>query len=171
MIKVIELAAQWTHKRFVPSSGFVMAWVLQLAFLLGHSCHPQTEAPAAGRCDDGGELTDLMLCFRRMWHGLYHTVRSEVVSMIICSCNVLSDHEVRIAVVTSKPLRTIARLFRYLGCTAQCGRCARSIRTIMDEPHRPINATREMIFPLSPGPPTAARGCLSTGVRRYPGGG
>jgi bacterioferritin-associated ferredoxin len=54
--------------------------------------------------------------------------------MIICSCNVVSDHEVRIAVAASKPLRTIGRLFRYLGCTAQCGRCAPSIKRIMDEP-------------------------------------
>jgi bacterioferritin-associated ferredoxin len=55
--------------------------------------------------------------------------------MIICSCNVISDHEVRIA-LASKPLRTIGGLFRYLGCTAQCGRCARSIKRIMDEPRR-----------------------------------
>jgi bacterioferritin-associated ferredoxin len=62
--------------------------------------------------------------------------------MIICSCNVLSDHEVRLAAATSKPPRTIAGLFRHLGCTAQCGRCAQSIKGIMDEPHRPAYTSR-----------------------------
>jgi bacterioferritin-associated ferredoxin len=60
--------------------------------------------------------------------------------MIVCSCNVLSDHEVRIAVATNKPLRTVGRLFLYLGCAAQCGRCARSIKGIMDEPDHPVDA-------------------------------
>jgi bacterioferritin-associated ferredoxin len=44
--------------------------------------------------------------------------------MIICSCNVLSDHEVRIAMSTAAPPRTTGEFFRYLGCIAQCGRCA-----------------------------------------------
>jgi bacterioferritin-associated ferredoxin len=60
--------------------------------------------------------------------------------MIICSCNVLSDREVRIAVAANEPLRTIGRLFRYLGCTAQCGRCARSIKRIRDERDHPLDA-------------------------------
>jgi bacterioferritin-associated ferredoxin len=57
--------------------------------------------------------------------------------MIICSCNVLTDNEVRVAVATNEQLRTISRLFRYLGCRAECGRCARSIKGIMDERRRP----------------------------------
>ena len=52
--------------------------------------------------------------------------------MIICSCNVLSDQEVRTA-VDSAALRTAGEVFGCLGCSAQCGRCARTIRTIMDE--------------------------------------
>jgi bacterioferritin-associated ferredoxin len=56
------------------------------------------------------------------------------VSMIICSCNVLSDHEVRTAIATGAPPRTTGEFFRYFGCIAQCGRCARSIKEIMDEP-------------------------------------
>jgi bacterioferritin-associated ferredoxin len=62
--------------------------------------------------------------------------------MIICSCNVLSDQQVRIALDAGNPLGTIGRLFRYLGCTAQCGRCAQSIKRIMDEPHGPEPASR-----------------------------
>jgi bacterioferritin-associated ferredoxin len=58
------------------------------------------------------------------------------------SCNVLSDHEVRFAVTTGKPLRTIGGLFRYLGCSVQCGRCAQSIKRITEEPQRSINALR-----------------------------
>jgi bacterioferritin-associated ferredoxin len=58
--------------------------------------------------------------------------------MIICSCNVLSDHQVRTAMTLGAPPRTIGELFRYIGCDAQCGRCAWSIKRIMDE--HPANA-------------------------------
>ncbi|MGH6790926.1 MAG: (2Fe-2S)-binding protein [Pseudolabrys sp.] len=52
--------------------------------------------------------------------------------MIVCSCNVLSDHEVRTAVNASAP-RSAGQVYGCLGCSAQCGRCARTIRKIMDE--------------------------------------
>ena len=52
--------------------------------------------------------------------------------MIVCSCNVLSDHDVRSAVNTAAP-RTAGQVYHCLGCSAQCGRCARTIRKIMDE--------------------------------------
>ena len=52
--------------------------------------------------------------------------------MIICSCNVLSDHEVRSAVDMAAP-RTTGEVYGCLGCSAKCGRCARTIRRIMDE--------------------------------------
>ena len=52
--------------------------------------------------------------------------------MIVCSCNVLSDHEVRNACAKSAP-RTTGQVYGCLGCSAQCGRCARTIRRIMDE--------------------------------------
>jgi bacterioferritin-associated ferredoxin len=52
--------------------------------------------------------------------------------MIVCSCNVLSDQEVRTACARSTP-RTTGQVYGCLGCSAQCGRCARSIRKIMDE--------------------------------------
>lgn len=53
-------------------------------------------------------------------------------AMIVCSCNVLSDHEVRTVVNTSAP-RTTGQVYGCLGCSPQCGRCARTIRKIMDE--------------------------------------
>jgi len=54
--------------------------------------------------------------------------------MIICSCNVFSDEEVRSAIVGSGlPPRTAGEVYNCLGCSPQCGRCARTIRRIMDE--------------------------------------
>jgi bacterioferritin-associated ferredoxin len=53
--------------------------------------------------------------------------------MIICSCNVLSDHDVRIAMSVGAPPRTTGEFFRRLGCIAQCGRCAWSIKRIIEE--------------------------------------
>jgi bacterioferritin-associated ferredoxin len=52
--------------------------------------------------------------------------------MIVCSCNVLSDTEVRAAVTDSTP-RSAAQVYGCLGCSPQCGRCATTIRRIMAE--------------------------------------
>ena len=52
--------------------------------------------------------------------------------MIVCSCNILSDTEVR-TVANTATRRTTSYVFSCLGCRAQCGRCARTIREIMDE--------------------------------------
>jgi bacterioferritin-associated ferredoxin len=54
--------------------------------------------------------------------------------MIVCSCNVLSDQDVRTAVqgAEARP-RSTGQVYGCLGCNAQCGRCARTIRRIMDE--------------------------------------
>jgi len=54
--------------------------------------------------------------------------------MIVCSCNVLSDHDVRSAVsAASDPLRYPKHIYECLGCSAECGRCARTIKAIIDE--------------------------------------
>ncbi len=54
--------------------------------------------------------------------------------MIVCSCNVFSDHDVR-SILSGDPAapRTAGQVYGCLGCSAQCGRCARTIRRIMDE--------------------------------------
>ncbi|PIO46281.1 (2Fe-2S)-binding protein [Phyllobacterium zundukense] len=52
--------------------------------------------------------------------------------MIVCSCNVLSDQDVRSAVEAERT-HSISQVYGCLGCSAQCGRCARTIRRIMDE--------------------------------------
>ncbi len=52
--------------------------------------------------------------------------------MIVCSCNVLSDNQVRTAVSTAAP-RSAVQVYGCLGCSPQCGRCIATIRRIMDE--------------------------------------
>ena len=44
--------------------------------------------------------------------------------MIICSCNVLSDQDVRSIVGAPDAPRTAAQVHRCLGCSPECGRCA-----------------------------------------------
>ena len=53
--------------------------------------------------------------------------------MIVCSCNVFSDHDVRAVVTAAARPRSTGQVYGCLGCSAQCGRCARTIRKIMDE--------------------------------------
>jgi bacterioferritin-associated ferredoxin len=53
--------------------------------------------------------------------------------MIVCSCNVLTDQDVRSALTAERTPRTTGQVYGCLGCSAQCGRCARTIRKIMDE--------------------------------------
>jgi bacterioferritin-associated ferredoxin len=52
--------------------------------------------------------------------------------MIVCSCNVLSDRDVRSAVAAATP-RSTGQVYGCLGCSAKCGRCSRTIRSLMDE--------------------------------------
>ena len=53
--------------------------------------------------------------------------------MIVCSCNVFSDHDVRSALSDGGIPRTARQIYGCLGCSPQCGRCARTIQDIMDE--------------------------------------
>jgi bacterioferritin-associated ferredoxin len=52
-------------------------------------------------------------------------------AMIICSCNVLSDQDVRSVVAAPDSPRTAAQVHRCLGCSPECGRCAPTIRQIV----------------------------------------
>ena len=69
--------------------------------------------------------------------------------MIVCSCNVLSDNQVRTAVSNAAP-RSAAQVYGCLGCSPQCGRCVTTIRRIMDE---------------ALGACATARGCCGNGER------
>jgi bacterioferritin-associated ferredoxin len=54
--------------------------------------------------------------------------------MIVCSCNVFTDHDVRATLSGGEDApRTTGQVYNCLGCSAQCGRCARTIRRIMNE--------------------------------------
>jgi bacterioferritin-associated ferredoxin len=54
--------------------------------------------------------------------------------MIVCSCNVLSDHEIQ-NVVTAAGAQTpnVIQVYACLGCTMQCGRCARRVKCLIGE--------------------------------------
>ncbi len=52
--------------------------------------------------------------------------------MIVCSCNVLSDGQIRACVAPGPGCpRTAADVYQCLGCSPKCGRCARTIRAIV----------------------------------------
>jgi bacterioferritin-associated ferredoxin len=54
--------------------------------------------------------------------------------MIVCSCNVLSDRDVKACLSPGEGCpRTPAQVYRCLGCSPNCGRCAATIRAIMDD--------------------------------------
>ena len=56
--------------------------------------------------------------------------------MIVCSCNVFSDHQVRSVVAKEARRPRMSEVYACLGCSAQCGRCAHAIKRIMDEKAR-----------------------------------
>ncbi|RXH21949.1 hypothetical protein XH99_19585 [Bradyrhizobium nanningense] len=63
--------------------------------------------------------------------------------MIVCSCNIISDHDIRGAVVsTDDELFSAAQVYDCLGCTVRCGRCSHSVKRILEE--RPIHRARHL---------------------------
>lgn len=60
--------------------------------------------------------------------------------MIICSCNTLSDQDIRSAVEAER-MRSTSRVYGRLGCSAQCGGCARTIRHLVDKSLASARAT------------------------------
>ena len=54
--------------------------------------------------------------------------------MIVCSCNILSDGDVKACLAPGPGCpRTPAQVYTCLGCSPDCGRCARTIRAIMND--------------------------------------
>jgi bacterioferritin-associated ferredoxin len=53
--------------------------------------------------------------------------------MIVCSCNVISDRDVRETLGSRPDKPSVASVFRNMGCEAKCGRCVRSIVAIVDQ--------------------------------------
>jgi len=53
--------------------------------------------------------------------------------MIVCSCNVFSDAQVRSAIASAAQRPRMSRVYASLGCAAKCGGCAHTIKKIIDE--------------------------------------
>jgi bacterioferritin-associated ferredoxin len=53
--------------------------------------------------------------------------------MIVCSCNVFSDAQVRLAIASAARRPRMSRVYAPLGCAPKCGGCAHTIRKIIDE--------------------------------------
>jgi|SoimicmetaTmtLMB_FD_contig_31_3997591_length_279_multi_3_in_0_out_0_1 bacterioferritin-associated ferredoxin len=53
--------------------------------------------------------------------------------MIVCSCNVFSDSQVRAAIASAAQRPRMSRVYASLGCVAKCGGCAHTIKKIIDE--------------------------------------
>jgi bacterioferritin-associated ferredoxin len=52
--------------------------------------------------------------------------------MIVCSCNVLSDKQIGDAIGDAEQNpSTPGQVYRCLGCSPQCGRCARTIKAML----------------------------------------
>ena len=52
--------------------------------------------------------------------------------MIVCSCNVLSDHDVRAVIGAEQMPRSTGQVYGCLGCSAQCGRRDRVVHDAAD---------------------------------------
>lgn len=50
--------------------------------------------------------------------------------MYVCSCHVFTDADVRN--VADAADRKVAKVYTCLGCSPECGRCARTIKQILD---------------------------------------
>ena len=56
--------------------------------------------------------------------------------MIVCSCNFLSESQVKSAIGSDAPRLRMSQVYRSLGCTAECGRCCHTIKIILEEIRR-----------------------------------
>jgi bacterioferritin-associated ferredoxin len=53
--------------------------------------------------------------------------------MIVCSCNVFSDADVRSALARAAPRPRMSSVYASLACSAKCGRCAHTIKRMMED--------------------------------------
>jgi bacterioferritin-associated ferredoxin len=72
--------------------------------------------------------------------------------VIVCSCNVLSDSQIRSAIASGTPCARLKQVYTSLCCAAKCGRCARTIKAIL-EAHKQA--------PMKVGSPEAADAAAS----------
>jgi len=53
--------------------------------------------------------------------------------VIVCSCNILSDAQVRSAIASASPRPRMSSVYASLGGRAKCGRCAHTIKIMLEE--------------------------------------
>jgi bacterioferritin-associated ferredoxin len=53
--------------------------------------------------------------------------------MIVCSCNLLTDADIRASIATLNGARRVCEVYASLGCTAKCGGCAGTICALISE--------------------------------------
>jgi bacterioferritin-associated ferredoxin len=53
--------------------------------------------------------------------------------MIVCSCNVLTDVDIRASIATLNGPKRVCDVYASLGCTAKCGGCAGTISALISE--------------------------------------
>ena len=53
--------------------------------------------------------------------------------MIVCSCNVFSDQQVRSVLAKATQRQRMSQIYKCLGGSAQCGRCVHTIKRIMEQ--------------------------------------
>jgi bacterioferritin-associated ferredoxin len=57
-------------------------------------------------------------------------------AVIVCSCNVLSDGQIRSAIASAAPRPRLSHIYASLDCAAKCGRCACTIKVMLEELRR-----------------------------------
>jgi bacterioferritin-associated ferredoxin len=53
--------------------------------------------------------------------------------MIVCSCNVLSDAQIKSAIARGARPPRMSSVYAVLGCAAKCGRCTHTIKTLLEQ--------------------------------------
>src|SRR5262249_13642134 len=74
-----------------------------------------------------------LFALRRSQAFTIQSVHHREAALIVCSCNVLTDADVRDAVTSHGLSRTARQVYGCLGCSAECGRCARTINKIIKD--------------------------------------
>jgi bacterioferritin-associated ferredoxin len=86
--------------------------------------------PTRAYSASGYHLIEIKLQSRRLWHPC-RCQRWEIVLMIICSCNVISDREVEAAFSALATPQTVSQVYQHVGRRPICGRCAHTIRDVL----------------------------------------
>jgi bacterioferritin-associated ferredoxin len=64
--------------------------------------------------------------------------------MIVCSCNVLTEVEIRASIATPNGPRRVCDVYASLGCAAKCGGCAVTISALISEAEKRDFAVERM---------------------------